>query len=126
MTRTGRLAAAGLVAATLALAGGTVAEAASGSYNPDTSSSNMSKSGDDGAWTKGGDSGAWTKGDNSHGEWSKGDNSHGEWPKGAPHTGDGASVLSSTNNIATGTTLAAAGLGIGALVLRRRRAAQSN
>jgi len=135
MTRAGRLAATGLVAATLTLAGGTAAEAASASYSPAPSSSSTS---DNGSWTKGdstssaapssssttmsGDNGSWTKSDNGS---SKG-KSHGDWPKGAPHTGDGASMLSSTGNVATGATLAAAGLGVGAFALRRRRVAQSN
>jgi hypothetical protein len=110
MTRTGRLAAAGLVAATLTLAGGTMAQAATGSTSPDATSSST-------ASAKAGDNGSWTKGD-EHG--------HGEWPKGAPHTGDGASMLTSGGNVATGATLAAAGLGVGAFALRRRRAAQSN
>ena len=76
----------------------------------------MAKPGDNGAWTKGGDSGGWTEGGDGHGGW----------PKGAPHTGDGASMLSSAGNVATGTTLAAAGLGVGAFALRCRRAALGN
>ena len=111
MTRTGRLAAAGLAAATLVLAGGTAAEAATTALHPDAYSTSMAKPGGSGDWTKGGDHGGWT--------------GHGEWPKGAPHTGDGASMLSSGGNVAAGATLAAAGLGVGAFALRRRRAAQS-
>jgi hypothetical protein len=43
-------------------------------------------------------------------------------PKGAARTGDGASVLSSGGNVAAGTALAAAGLGVGFVALRRHRA----
>jgi hypothetical protein len=43
-------------------------------------------------------------------------------PRGAARTGDGASMLSSGGNVAAGTALAAAGLGVGLVAVRRRRA----
>ena len=163
MTRTGRLAAAGLAAATLALAlgGASVAEAASSSGlgvvsvqpNPVTPGSTV--------WVWDGDQCAGTTGtatskafsspaalgqlDNMLGGSTKvgwvrpgsyavtvscSGRTYTGWvvvaPKGAPRTGDGASMISSGGNVAAGTALAAAGLGVGVLALRRRRAAQGN
>jgi hypothetical protein len=161
MTRTRRLAAAGLAAATLALAGGAVAEAASGSGlgvvsvqpNPVAPGSTV--------WVWDGDQCAGTTGtatskaftapaalgqlDNMLGGSTKvgwvgpgnyavtvscSGKTYTGWvvvaPKGAPRTGDGASIISSGGNVAAGSALAAAGLGVGALALRRRRSSQGN
>jgi len=162
MTRTGRLAAAGLAAATLALAAGSVAEAASSSGlgvvsvqpNPAKPSSTV--------WVWDGDQCAGTTGtatskafaapatlgqlDNMLGgstkvAWVRPGNyavtvwcsgkSYTGWvtvaPKGAPRTGDGASMISSgSTGVVEGTALAAAGLGVGAFALRRRRATQGS
>jgi hypothetical protein len=161
MTRTGRLAAAGLAAASLALAVGPAAQAVTHSGLGVVSVQSNPAAPGRAVWVWDGDQCAGTTGtatskafaapaklaplDNMLGGSTKvawvrpGDYSvtvtcSGKtfkgWvvvaPKGAPHTGDGASILSSGGgaNLAEGAALAAAGLGLGAFALRRRRAAQ--
>ena len=161
MTRTGRLAAAGLAAATLALASGSVAEAASSGLGVVSVQPNPARPGST-VWVWDGDQCAGTTGtatskafaapaslaplDNMLGGSTKvawvrpgsyavtiscSGKSYTGWvvvaPKGAPRTGDGASLISSgSNGVVEGTALAAAGLGIGAFALRRRRAVRGN
>jgi hypothetical protein len=161
MTRTGRLAAAGLAAATLALASGSVAEAATGGLGSVSVQPNPAAPGST-VWVWDGDQCAGTTGTANSKAFAApaklgqldsmlGGSTKIGWvragsypvtiscsgkfytgwvvvaPKGAPHTGDGASMISSGGNgVVEGTALAAAGLGIGAFALRRRRAAQGN
>lgn len=157
MTRTGRLAAAGLAAATLALAGGSVAEAAGSSGLGVVSVQPNPASPGSTVWVWDGDQCAGTSGSASSAAFtapaslgqlnnmlggstmvakvkpgtykvtvSCSGKSFTGWlvvaPRGAARTGDGASMLSSGGNMAAGTALAAAGLGVGAFALRRRRA----
>jgi hypothetical protein len=159
MTRTGRLAAAGLAAATLALAGGSVAEAADSGLGVVSVQPNPAAPGST-VWVWDGDQCAGTSGTATSkaftapaqlsplhdmlggstkvakvwpGNYQVTVTCSGKtftgWvvvaPRGAAHTGDGASLLTSGGNLAAGTTLAAAGLGLGYVALRRRRA-QSN
>jgi hypothetical protein len=156
MTRTGRLAAAGLAAATLALAGGSVAEAASSGLGVVSVQPNPASPGST-VWVWDGDQCAGTSGtatskaftspamlgqlDNMLGGSTTvarvtpgtyrvtvtcSGKSFTGWlvvaPRGAARTGDGASMLSSGGNVAAGTALAAAGLGVGLVAVRRRRA----
>ena len=160
MTRTGRLAAAGLAAATLALAGGSVAEAASSGLGVVFVQPNAAAPGST-VWVWDGDQCAGTTGTATSkaftapaslsplhsmlggstmvakvpaGNYAVTVSCSGKmytgWlvvaPKGAARTGDGASIGASGGNVATGTALAAAGLGVGVYALRRRRAAQGN
>jgi len=161
MTRTGRLAAAGLAAATLALASGSVAEAASSGLGVVSVQPNPAWPGST-VWVWDGDQCAGTTGtatskafaapaslaplDSMLGGSTKvgwvrpgsyavtiscSGKKYTGWvvvaPKGAPRTGDGASMVSSgSNGVVEGTALAAAGLGIGAFALRRRRAVRGN
>jgi hypothetical protein len=162
MTRTGRLAAAGLAAATLALASGPIAEAATSSGLGKVSVQPNPAAAGSTVWVWDGDQCAGTTGtatskaftapaslgqlDSMLGGSTKiawvrpgsyavtiscSGKTYTGWvvvaPKGAPHTGDGASMISSgSDNLVAGTALAAAGLGVGAFALRRRRAAQGN
>jgi hypothetical protein len=161
MTRTGRLAAAGLAAATVALASGPIAQAAASGLGKVSVQPNPAAAGST-VWVWDGDQCAGTTGTASSRAFTAsaklgqldgmlGGSTKIAWvspgsyavtiscsgkaytgwvvvaPKGAPHTGDGASLISSgSDNLAVGSVLAAAGLGVGAFAMRRRRAAQGD